>query len=168
MRVTRKTTEQTITNLIFNTNPINKSMKRLFAIMQLVACLTLAAFPAAAQQRSHAVRGVVTDATGPVPGVNVVVAGSTSIGTMTGMDGAYSLPSVPVGSVLQFSFVGYTTQEITVGDQEVIDVFLVEDSNLLEELVVVGYGTQKKANLTGSVASVTSREIEKVLCLWHF
>ena len=71
-------------------------MKRLFAIMQLVACLTLAAFPAAAQQRSHAVRGVVTDATGPVPGVNVVVAGSTSIGTMTGMDGAYSLPSVPV------------------------------------------------------------------------
>ncbi len=137
-------------------------MKRLFAIAQLAACLVLLALPAGAQQRSHAVRGVVTDAAGPVPGVNVVVAGSTSLGTMTGMDGSYSLPSVPVGSVLQFSFVGYTTQEVTVGDAEVINVFLVEDTNLLEELVVVGYGTQKKANLTGSVASVTSREIENI------
>ena len=137
-------------------------MKRLFAIAQLAACLVLLAFPAGAQQRSHAVRGVVTDATGPVPGVNVVVAGRTSLGTMTGMDGSYSLPSVPVGSVLQFSFVGYATQEVTVGASEVIDIFLVEDTNLLEELVVVGYGTQKKANLTGSVASVTSKDIENI------
>ena len=137
-------------------------MKRLFCLMQLAACVALLSFPAGAQQRSHAVRGVVSDATGPVPGVNVVLMGSTTVGTMTGMDGSYELPPVTVGSVLQFSFVGYITQEVTVRDSEVINVFLEEDANLLEELVVVGYGTQKKANLTGSVASVTSREIENI------
>ncbi len=136
-------------------------MKRLLALMQLAACLVLLAVPAAAQQRSHAVRGVVTDASGPVPGVNVVVAGSTSIGTMTTTDGSYSLPSVPVGSVLQFSFVGYTTVEVTVGAQEVINVFMEEDTNLLEELVVIGYGTVRKSDLTGAVASVSGEEMAK-------
>ena len=129
--------------------------------MQLAACLVLLAIPAAAQQRSHAVRGVVTDASGPVPGVNVVVAGSTSVGTMTTTDGSYSLPSVPVGSVLQFSFVGYTTVEVTVGAQEVINVFMEEDTNLLEELVVIGYGTVRKSDVTGAVASVSGEEMTK-------
>lgn len=136
-------------------------MKRLFAFMQLAACLVLLAVPAVAQQRSHAVRGVVTDATGPVPGVNVVVAGSTSVGTMTTTDGSYVLPSVPVGSVLQFSFVGYTTVEVTVGAQEVINVFMEEDTNLLEELVVIGYGTVRKSDVTGSVASVSGEDMTK-------
>ena len=138
-------------------------MKRLFACIQLLAVCLLLLTPSAAvaQQRSHAVRGVVTDAQGPVPGVNVIVAGTTT-GTMTGADGTYSLPSVPVGTVLQFSCMGYAQQDITVGASEVIDVYLDEDTNLLEELVVVGYSTQKKANLTGSVASVTSREIENI------
>ena len=136
-------------------------MKRLFAFMQLAACLVLLAVPAVAQQRSHAVRGVVTDATGPVPGVNVVVAGSTSVGTMTTTDGSYVLQSVPVGSVLQFSFVGYTTVEVTVGAQEVINVFMEEDTNLLEELVVIGYGTVRKSDVTGSVASVSGEDMSR-------
>ncbi len=137
-------------------------MKRLVAFLQLAACLLLlTANPAGAQQRSHAVRGVVTDASGPVPGVNVMVAGNPSVGTMTEMDGSYRLPSVPVGAVLQFSFIGYATQEITVGASEVINVFLMEDAEALEELVVIGYGTVKKSDLTGSVASVSGDEIAK-------
>ncbi len=135
-------------------------MKRLLAFLQMTACLVLLALPAAAQ-RSHAVRGVVTDATGPVPGVNVVLVGGNAVGTMTNQDGAYSLPSVPVGSVLQFSFVGYTTVEITVGAQELINVFMEEDTNLLDELVVIGYGTVRKSDLTGSVASVSGDEMTK-------
>ena len=135
-------------------------MKRLFALLQLFACCLLLTVPAAAQ-RSHAVRGVVTDASGPVPGVNVVVAGSTSVGTMTTTDGTYSLPSVPVGAVLQFSFVGYTTVEVTVGNQELINVFMEEDTNLLEELVVIGYGTVRKSDVTGAVASVSGEEMTK-------
>ena len=136
-------------------------MKRLVAIVQLAACLVFLAFPAGAQQRSHAVRGVVTDASGPVPGVNVMLVGNSSVGTMTEMDGTYSLPSVPVGSVLQFSFIGYATQEVTVGASEVINVFLMEDAEALDELVVIGYGTVRKSDLTGSVASVSGEEITK-------
>lgn len=97
-------------------------------------------------------KGTVTDHTGiPLVGVNVIVKGST-IGTITDIDGNFELPDVPKGSTLQFSYIGYKSQEVKA--QEKLTVVLSEDNELLEEVVVVGYGTQKKVNMTGAVSSV--------------
>src|SRR5690606_24400962 len=101
------------------------------------------------------VTGTVTDAQGePIPGVTVSVPG-TGIGTATDIDGRYSL-TVPEGSSLVFSFIGYESQTIAIGDQSVINVTLAEDMASLEEVVVVGYGVQQKKEITGAVASVNS------------
>ncbi len=115
---------------------------------------------AEAQQKTHAVRGVVTDALGPMGGVNVLVKG-TANGTMTDMNGSYELSNVPVGAVIEFSFVGYKTLEVTVGTDEVVNVTIEEDQNVLDELVVIGYGTVKKSDVTGSVSSVTAEALDK-------
>src|SRR5690606_21640700 len=88
----------------------------------------------------------------PLPGVTVSVQGTTT-GTATDLNGRYAL-TVPEGSTLVFSFIGFETQRISVGGQSIIDVTLTEDLASLDEVVVVGYGTQKKVNLTGAVASV--------------
>src|SRR5690606_9572124 len=99
------------------------------------------------------VRGTVRDSSGePIPGVTVSVQGAT-IGTATDLDGSYSLV-VPDGATLIFSFIGFESQLVAVGSQTVIDVVLVEDMASLEEVVVVGYGVQKKATLTGSVSAL--------------
>src|SRR5690606_31149620 len=105
------------------------------------------------------VSGTVTDISGePIPGVTVSVPGTT-IGTATDLNGKYSL-NVPEGSTLVFSFIGFETQRIEVGDQSIIDVTLGEDMTSLDEVVVVGYGTQKKVNLTGAVSYVNSDVLE--------
>lgn len=111
--------------------------------------------------QSFTVNGVVTsgDDNSPIPGVTVSVSGTTN-GTVTDLDGTYSL-SVPEGSTLVFSFIGYIPQEIPVNGRSVIDVVLAEDVKTLEEVVVVGYGTQKKVNLTGSVVSVSGEELSR-------
>lgn len=113
------------------------------------------------QQRT--VSGIVTDNnTGdPLPGVNVVVQGTTT-GTMTGIDGRYTINVPGENSVLVFSFLGYVNQIITVGSQTNISVSLLEQVAALDEVVVVGYGTQKKVNLTGAVASVSSEKLAVV------
>lgn len=103
-------------------------------------------------QNGIAVRGTVTDHTGmPLVGVNVVVKGTT-IGTVTDIDGNFDLTNVPLGSILQFSYIGYKNQEMKA--QAKVTVALSEDNELLDEVVVVGYGTQKKVNMTGAVSSV--------------
>lgn len=112
----------------------------------------------AAPQAKIEVSGVVSDAGGPLPGVTIMEKGTTN-GGATNIDGQYSLTVQP-GAVLVFSFVGYKTQEITVGNQTIINVVMQEDSQLMEEVVVVGYGTQKKVNLTGSIASVGQDELK--------
>lgn len=106
------------------------------------------------------ISGVVSDSKGgTLPGVSVVLKGTTN-GTVTDIDGKYVL-GVPAGaSVLVYSFVGMQTQEINVSGRDHIDVVLQDVSIGLDELVVVGYGTQKKANLTGSVASVDAESLE--------
>ena len=104
------------------------------------------------------IKGKITDASGlPLPGANVLIKG-TQKGTDSDFDGKYSL-SVPSGSVLVFSFVGSKTQEITVGQSSEINVVLKEENNALEEVVVVGYGTKKKKDLTGSIVSVDAEDI---------
>lgn len=111
-------------------------------------------------QQQKTVSGKVTDSSGGgLPGVSVVIKGTT-IGTITDMDGKYSLPKVPENVTLQFSFVGMRSQDVTVGGKTTINVTLVEESIGIEEVVAVGYGTVKKSDLTGSVASVKSDEIK--------
>ena len=109
------------------------------------------------------VSGKVSDEKGEgLPGVSVVLKGTTK-GTTTDVDGGFRL-SVPetANVVLIFSFVGYISQEVAVGNRSVIDVKLVSDDKTLSEVVVVGYGVQKKSDLTGAVAQVTGDELQKV------
>ena len=106
------------------------------------------------------ISGTVTDASGvPVIGAAVFVVGNTSTGAMTDVDGTYSI-SVPANSTIAFSCIGYATQTVTVGAESVYNVTLQEDTQLLEETVVIGYGVQKKSDLTGSVASVNSESLK--------
>ena len=108
---------------------------------------------------SRKLSGKVVDASGmPVIGAGVMVEG-TGTGTVTDVDGSYSLDSVSENTVLEFSCMGYQSVKVEVGNKKVLDVTLREDAQFLEEVVVVGYGTQKKVNLTGSVSMVNSDEI---------
>ena len=108
---------------------------------------------------SRKLSGKVVDASGmPVIGAGVMVEG-TGTGTVTDVDGSYSLDSVSENTVLEFSCMGYQSVTVEVGNRKVLDVTLREDTQFLEEVVVVGYGTQKKVNLTGSVSMVGSDEI---------
>ena len=111
------------------------------------------------QQQKITVKGTVNDAMGPVIGASVVEKGNSSNGTITDMDGNFSL-SVQPGTVLVVSYIGYKTQEVTATVGKAINVTLQEDNEMLDEVVVVGFGTQKKVNLTGSVGIATAKEIE--------
>ena len=105
------------------------------------------------------VTGMVSDESGSMSGVNVTVKG-TNVGTMSDANGKYSISVPDKDAVLVFSLLGYATREITVGGRTVVDVEMNELAEEIDELVVVAYGTQKKANLSGSVAQIGSRELE--------
>ena len=110
-------------------------------------------------QQDEACTGIVKDATGEtVIGASVVVKGTTN-GTITGIDGDFSLSNVKKGDILQISFVGYITQEVKWNGTP-LNIILKDDTQTLEEVVVVGYGTQKKVNLTGAVAMAESDVLE--------
>lgn len=109
-------------------------------------------------QQDGKITGVVSDAFGPIAGANVVVKGTTN-GTITDMDGHFSLDA-PKGAKLQISYIGYISKELTVGDKTDYAIELVEDSQALEEVVVVGYGTEKKVNVIGSIAQIGSEKLE--------
>ena len=106
-------------------------------------------------QQQKSLKGTVNDVLGPVAGASVVVKGTTN-GTVTDMDGNFVL-EVNNGDFLQISFIGYVTQEIKYTGQATLTVNLMEDTQKLEEVVVVGYGTQKKVNMTGAVAQIDSK-----------
>ena len=93
----------------------------------------------------------------PVIGANVMVKGTTN-GTITDMDGKFSL-DVPEGATLVVTYIGFANQEIKVGNQTNLSIAMKEDAEALDELVVVGYGTQKKVNLTGAVSTVKMEEV---------
>ena len=114
----------------------------------------------AVMQQVKQITGRVLDANNePIIGANVVVEGTT-IGTVTDADGNFAL-DVPDGATLKISYIGYIEQSISVGNKSVISVILKEDSQALDEVVVVGFGTQKKLNLTGAVTAVTGEEMTK-------
>ncbi len=114
------------------------------------------------KKQTITVKGTIKDIKGyPLPGVNVVEQGTTN-GTVTDLDGNYSIDISSPGAILSFSYVGYLTEDIEVGNQNIINVTLIEDIQTLDEVVVVGYGTMKKTDLTGSVASVKGEDLTKV------
>lgn len=131
----------------------------------LVLLFLMLAFPAtgAFAQQTGTVKGVVTDAeTGePLIGVSVVVPGTTH-GIATELDGSYSLSDVPVDGSLEFSYLGYETKTVAVGGRTVIDVKLALASDQIEELVVVGYGVQRKRDVLGAVNKVEGAELAQV------
>ena len=105
-------------------------------------------------QQRKSVSGKVSDASGaPLPGVTVIVKSSAN-GTITDSNGSYTVSNVPENATLQFSFVGMTMQEMVVGSKTTINVTLVEEAIGIEEVVAIGYGTQRKESITGSVGSV--------------
>jgi TonB-linked SusC/RagA family outer membrane protein len=110
-------------------------------------------------QQQKTVSGKVTDSGGDaLPGVSVVVKGTTN-GTITDAGGKYSLSNIPENAVLQFSFVGMKMQEVSVTGKTTVDVSLMEDAIGIEEVVAIGYGVQKKSDVTGAVTSVSSQQI---------
>ena len=111
------------------------------------------------QQIKKNISGTVMDQTGnPIPGVSVMIKG-TSIGTITNIDGKFSLTDVTIKDVLVFSFIGMSTQEIQVAENIVFNVTMNEDVIGLQEVVAVGYGTMKKSDLTGAVATVATEDL---------
>ena len=139
-------------------------MKNIFSVKKLLIFLfVIVALNAngAGNESIQQIRiaGTVTDSkTGELmPGVNVLVQGTT-VGTMTDVTGKYTIEAPNENSVLVFSFISYASQSITVGSQTTINVSLVEEISTLDEVVVVGYGTQKKVNLTGAVSSMNSEK----------
>ena len=127
----------------------------------LAAPVTTGDASAMVVQQGKKVTGVVVDATGePVIGANVVVKGTTN-GTITDFDGNYTIEGVSASDVLVFSYIGYLSQEITVGNQAAINVTLSEDSQALEEVVVVGYGVMRKSDVTGSIGVAKGDDLTK-------
>lgn len=112
-------------------------------------------------QNGISVSGTVIDEGGqPLPGASIIIKGTTT-GTQTDFDGLYVLNDVPSDGTLVISYIGYSSQEILVNGQSTIDISLSEDSQTLDEVVVVGYGTQKKADLTGSITTIKTEDITR-------
>lgn len=132
---------------------------KIYTHLRVVLFLLLSVTYSWAQETQ--VSGTVYDETGqPLPGATILVKGTT-VGTTSDLDGKYSISS-PSDGTLIFSFIGYNPIEIVVGNQTIIDVNLTPDLADLEEVVVVGYGTAKKSQLTGAISSVGSKEIQEL------
>ena len=135
---------------------MQKRVRPMWQRLLLLALLALSSTMAFAQSK---VSGKVVDATGEaVIGASVMIKG-TSNGTVTNYDGEYTLQSVPQGATLVFSYVGYRTQNIAFAGQRQIDVTLEEDKQLLDEVVVVGYGVQRKSDVTGALTRVNEDQL---------
>ena len=143
-------------------NSFLKSIK-IFAILVLAG---LSASYAFAQTRS--ISGTVVDSQNvPVIGASVIVVGNNTMGTVTDLDGKFTL-NVPAGSSISVSFIGYETQVVAVGNQSVFNIVLAEDTEFLEETVVIGYGVQKKSDLTGPSGKGSRRtDRKRIRCSWR-
>lgn len=144
-----KTVAEVLSNLFADTNIVYAMEGSNIMLMKKES------HPASSPQRQRRISGKITDTEGiPVIGANVIVKGTIN-GTTTDMDGKYQL-DVPEESVIQVSYIGYITQEIAIGNQHTISVRLTENTKQLDEVVVIGYGTQKKGEVASAIASIKS------------
>ena len=134
-------------------------MKLKFKLTLLFAMLMSVSFYA---QASYTLTGIVTTSSDnqPLPRVTVRIVNATT-GTETDFDGKYSI-QVKRGDVLEFSYLGYATQNITINSQRALNVSMSEDASILDEIVVVGYGTQKKSHLTGAISKVKNEKLDQI------
>ena len=154
IKVENQNLEKTLSELLKNTNIVYKIYDR-----QVV--LSPADGAELNSQSQKSVSGKVTDSAGvSLPGVSVVVKGTTT-GSITDSNGNYSLSNVPANATLQFSFVGMKLNEVVVGNKTTINVTLEEEAIGIEEVVAIGYGTQKKSNLTSSIAKIDNQSIKE-------
>lgn len=153
----RNETIQEILNMLLTGNNIDFLVKDKQIVLS----------PSSAEERikladvpqNKGVKGKVTDTSGvPLPGVTVLIKGTTN-GTTTDNDGNYSFTEVPQNAILQFSFVGMVPQEVKTGNQATINISLEEETIGIDEVVAVGYGTQKKINVVGSIAQVSAKQL---------
>ena len=135
---------------------VKKLQKAVSVILML--CALFGALDVFAQNRT--ISGKVVDAAGqPVVGAAVMVVGNTGIGAATDLNGAFTL-NVPAGATISVESIGYKTQTFAVGNQSTFNIVLEEDAEMLEETVVIGYGVQKKSDVTGAIASVKESDLE--------
>lgn len=140
--------------------PHAKHRYHLFRLITVMLFFVICTGSLFAQERT--ITGSVVDKDGnPLPGVSIVIKGTTS-GIITDINGKYTLKISDNTTVLHINYVGYVDQDITVGDQNEIKVILEESIREIDQVVVIGYGTQKKSDLTGSVASVSAKDIKAV------
>ncbi|MEL7832718.1 TonB-dependent receptor [Fodinibius sp. Rm-B-1B1-1] len=139
-------------------------MKIKATVMLMLSAFLIYGLTSEAQAQEREISGTVTSASSgePLPGVTILVQGSQGIGTATNAQGNYSLDVPEQYDVLVFSYVGFVSQEITIGDQTEINVQLQEDVQQLEDVVVVGYGSRIKEEVTGNISSVSSEEISQM------
>lgn len=129
--------------------------------VKVLLFLLLAVFSFRVNAQTETVTGIISDVNGVLPGVTVIVKG-TSNGTVADFDGKFSISLNSPDAILQFSYIGYKSQEIPVGGKSTIIVVLEEDTELLDEVVVIGYGTQLEEAVTGSVASIGGKALNEV------
>ena len=138
----------------------NRRVKKVLLSIKLTIILLLVGLMQVSALQQNTISGTVTDATNqPLPGVTIVIKGTTQ-GTVTGENGTYTLPNVPSNATLVFTFVGMIAQEIPVAGKTQINVTMKSDFIDIDEVVAIGYGVQKKSNITGSIASVKSEDLE--------
>ena len=137
--------------------------KKLIGSLTISLLFLLSATPSFAQQNDVKVTGKITDGSGaPLAGVVVVIKdGKSNNGAVSNTQGVYEI-KVPASSTLLFTCLGYTDQEVKLGASNVVNVTMTEDAQSLDEVVVVGYGTQKKKDLTGGLAVVSKQTLEMV------
>ncbi len=137
---------------------IPQKVKRWSAV---ILAVVFSCFLTDIQAQGRRVTGVVSDETGSsVPGVNVIIKG-TILGTITDINGGYALEVADNDAVLVFSYVGYVTEEISVGAQSRIDVKLIPDITSLDEIIIVGFGEQKKQSVVGAITQTTGKVLER-------
>lgn len=145
---------------LFNSENVNYEVKGTQIILSPKEMFNqIAAVVETVKQQKKTITGTVVDTQGdPVIGATIVIKEDLTQGTVTDIDGKFSLSNVPENALLQISFVGMQTREIAIADKTFLEVVLESDAELLEELVVVGYGVQKKVNLTGAVSTIQYNE----------
>ncbi|HMC01555.1 MAG TPA: SusC/RagA family TonB-linked outer membrane protein, partial [Flavobacteriaceae bacterium] len=142
-----------MTNKLFNVN-------KLKGIRSICLLVLLLMFTSVTYSQIN-VSGTVSDVNGPIPGVNIIIQG-TSRGVVSDFDGNYSIDNVPTTATLVFSYVGYTTVQVPVNGRSQINQTLQVEASALDEVIVIGYGSMERSNVTGAITTVQAEEIEKV------